>query len=216
MPFADHYRLTASGVFQEADTPPREAFSFRVNLSRPSNFSDQGGVAADMAADTVALFGRATSHIASIARLMTVKLAPIGADGLYTGDPTVVEVDQRGASTTLILNPPQVSLAVTLQSDRRGATGRGRFFLPAPDIPVNAQLVIADAARNDVATSVAQWLNDLNNKSGLDVAASRVTIASTKGYNSDVTSVRVGNVLDTIRSRRTSVEETYSTPLTVS
>lgn len=211
MPYAQHLRITASGVF---GTGPLggEQWSWRLNLSDPvasEDPVDDQDQADDIAADVAAFHGRAGSWISANARLLEVKCARIGVDGKYLDDPRIVTMDQAGGGGALVY-PYQVALAVSLGTERRGATGRGRFYLPGPTIPfaVNTGQVSAIPAQ-EVRDSVVQLVQDINDQPGLDGVAPRVVIASSKGYNSDVTTVRVGRVLDTIRSRRTSVDEAY-------
>jgi hypothetical protein len=100
---------------------------------------------------------------------------------------------------------------VSLQSAARGPRGKGRFFLPGPSIgfdPSVAQISLADATA--VRDSATLWIADLNNWPGIDAQDPRVTVASSSGVNNDVTGVRVGRVLDTIRSRRGQVPEGYT------
>jgi hypothetical protein len=215
MPYADHLRLTMEGEFSGANAPARERFSLRVNLSDPptSAPSFEQSRVNDYAADCVALFADPRAGIGSVARLLTVKLAQIGANGKYRSDPLMKAVDRRGNGGGPITHPTQVSLAVSLVTTRRGATGKGRFFLPCPLFGLDGSSLVMDTASVDgVRNALVEFLNNLNNVPGVDAAAPKVTVASSKGYNSDVTAVRVGRALDTIRSRRTSLDENYSGP----
>jgi hypothetical protein len=76
------------------------------------------------------------------------------------------------------------------------------------------QLQQADHA--SILQSSASFLNALGNEPGIDVLGLTPVVASTKGYNSIVTGVRVGRVLDTIRSRRASLPENYGATVDVS
>jgi hypothetical protein len=106
--------------------------------------------------------------------------------------------------------PLQVAFVVSLNTARRGPTGKGRCFLPCPGMALFPSDGLTDAATAQAAAvSFAQLVSDLNNVPGIDGVAPKVTIASSKGYNSDVTSVRTGRVFDTMRSRRRSQEELY-------
>jgi hypothetical protein len=215
MPYASHLRVTMAGDLSSGTGPVLEQFSYRLNLSNPTaalasdsnRFSGDG--AADVAADAVAFHGRVGSRIGSMARLTEVKMASIGPDGKYTADPFIVAVDQRGGGPNQITHAPQVSLAVSLTTERRGSSGRGRFYLPVPSTLIGTNLIIDPIERDQVQASVAQFLQDLNNWPLTDSGDPRVVIASTKGFNSNVTGVRVGLVLDTIRSRRNNIVEGY-------
>jgi hypothetical protein len=205
--------MTASGVFQALSSPVVERFSFRLNLSDPSansnaNFSQ--GACDDMAADTAAFFGAGALAIPSVWVLKEVKLARIGPLGKYLEAPKFTVLDKRGGGTAAVAQAPQVALAITLDSERRGPTGRGRFYLPAPQFGINPQFGGIDASNiTIVSDAVKVYLNNINNAAGVDGFASKVTVASSKGYNSDVTKIRVGRAFDTIRSRRTDLTENY-------
>lgn len=66
--------------------------------------------------------------------LQWVKLAPIGKDGKYLGDPKVHEHETRGLGTTLTYAiPPQLAVCVSLWSGSRlGKANHGRSYWPLP------------------------------------------------------------------------------------
>lgn len=217
MVFAPHIRVTALG---RLGTPEGDRFSYGFNMAPDGGFISAGDFAHGTAAvwtdlaDSVRDFhGRATSRIESPAVLEMVKIAHIGADGHYTTDPIFRVYAQAGgvAATGPIL--PQSALAVSLTTERRGPTGKGRFFLPMPAVAVDN----TDRFRVNVATiegvrdSAQTLLNDVNNFPGPDPIWDEweVCVASTKGYNSKVTGVRVGRIVDTMRSRRNKLAESY-------
>lgn len=225
MPFSPHYRLTCSGVFGST-TAPAERFSFGLALAEfegqgESGSGTVGGVVTlnddqrnDLVADCVAMFGRPNSGLGDHVTLTEVKLATIGADGRYTADPFIAEVSQAGGQTGSVIQAPQVAHAVSLQTNRRGPTGMGRFFLPGPVFSLDKTTqLLPDSSRDFIAVSMQQFLNDLNNEPNIDVLGLQVVVASSKGYNSAVTGVRVGRAFDTMRTRRRSLSEGYSEPL---
>jgi hypothetical protein len=213
--YANHIRLTLSGVFAgQSGQGEYEMFSFGVNFSDPgepnaSRFNAEG--LGDVAADCSAFFADGGARISGDCRLLEVKMARIGPNGLYRADPLIAAVNVPGGAGPGLRYPPQVSLAVSLQSATRGPRGKGRFYLPGPSIAFdggNAQMSLADVTGvRDAATA---WIQNLNNWPGVDANDPKVTIASTSGINSDVTGVRVGRVLDTIRSRRGQIPEGYT------
>jgi hypothetical protein len=223
--YASHWKLTARGTLGNNSGITAEQFVFGVNLATFGAAFDSTGDAEgivqpdedqfnDLVSDTVAFFGRAATGISPQARLREVKFAKIGADGKYTTAPRIAAVNVAGAGTG-DLHPPQVAHAVSLVTERRGPTGKGRFYLPMPVAPLTSDLVIDDAHRDAVAGSCQTWLNDLGNEPGTDVLGLAVVVASTKGYNTLVTGVRVGKALDTIRTRRNALAESYSATLAV-
>lgn len=203
--YSPHLRLSLTGTVYGI-----ERFAIRLNLSDPPSSVDRQARFDDMVADCVAFWGRGATRINALSVLTEVKLAEIGANGKYTGDPLIAAVNQVGAVSAGVGYPPQISLAVSLDTDLRGPRGRGRFFLPTPvaNLSATAEISVLDA--ESVRASTVTWLEALNNATGIDANAPEVVIASTYGTNSKVTGVRVGRVLDTIRSRRRSLPERYT------
>lgn len=219
MVYAPHLRLTCSGVMKLSTGPVWETFSYRVNLSLANALDTPftPARAADYAADCVLFHGDSRMGISAVSRLREVKLARIGADGKYLENPLIVATDTPGGSPAGLQHAPQVAWCMSLGTDRRGASGRGRFYIPTPTALVNSADGLVEATPTTNATAGLQaFLNNLNNQAGVDGSAPKVTVSSVKGFNSDVTSCRVGRVLDTIRSRRQALQELYAAPLPVS
>lgn len=220
MPYARHLRVTAIGVMAAPPAgTPWEQFSYRVNLSLPPDFvtgDAQMNRFQDMANDVQAFHLNPACRIGQAAILREVKVAEIGPLGTYLSNPVSFFMDQPGGGAASIQHAPQVALAVSLGTARRGPTGKGRFYLPLPIFGLNsADGRIAAADAQAVAQAVRDFVANLNNAPGIDGVAPKVTVASSKGYNTDVTEVRVGRTLDTIRSRRTSILEAYGVPIAV-
>jgi hypothetical protein len=126
------------------------------------------------------------------------------ADDLFPGE----------GGEQISIAPPQVALAVTLQSAASGPTGRGRFYLPMPIIDVDrGALTMKEPRRVDVEGRMGQFLTAMTAAAaaqgiGEVVVASRGSV--TKGIAPrlrTVTSHRVGRVYDTIRTRRNALPE---------
>lgn len=218
-PVVPHIRISLLGRLGSSSG---ERFSYGVNYGRADGTGGAGDgfnnqvVFDDLAGDCVNFHARTATLLNSAAILETVKFAFIGANGKYTRDPYIANVVDTPGAIAGIPPAPQVALAVSLGTARRGPTGRGRFYLPLPASPPSAgdfTIPVGDA--NSVRDSAATFLNDLNNMPALDVFDYRVVIISSKGYSSVVTNVRVGRVLDTIRSRRTQLPESYGPPVAV-
>ncbi len=208
MAFNPHGRLVFEGV-RGTVLAPRERWAVRLNLL-------QAIPAASGAAPQSALNALGTQwqtsfgqYLFSDCRLTSVKWAFIGADGRYTGAPVLsAPLDLAGSATTNRY-PDQVALAVTLDTARRGPRGRGRFYLPGIAVGLATDGLIVDVMAKNIANSAATFVNAVN-AAWPDNGG--VAIASTFAEINLVTSVRVGRVLDTIRSRRSSLIEGYSTP----
>jgi hypothetical protein len=191
---------------------PLEYWSF--SLKSPPNPS------VDQASRDLKAFDAKTAwmtHLAPAQRLDThltsVKVSQKGgalgntlvtADGAYeqgewTGDVT-------GANGGGATYPLQTAVVVSLKTARSGPTGKGRFYLPSP------HFVLADDHRLTVPnattllTAVKAFVGAVSALPG-----GQVQVVSSKGYSSPVTAVKVGRVLDTLRSRRADQPEDYLT-----
>lgn len=221
MAVKSHFRVTLSGRF---GTSP-ERFSYGVNLVQRNtetagvfnspDMAPNATVYDDIAADCVAFHGSAGAAISPRAVLDTVKIAKIGTDGKYAADPIIREVNRPGGAVSTgqaAWTPPQTAWCMSLTSDTRGASGRGRFYLPMPIVSMGDDCLIDAQYITGATGAAATFLNNLNNQPGLDALDIRVAIISSKGSAALVTGVRVGRVLDTMRSRRRSLDESYAAP----
>lgn len=151
-----------------------------------------------------------TTKTSSAAKLKWIKLNPIGTDGKYMTLQTVrhdyvTPISGSGGSGVF----PQIALAVSLMTPfARGRAHAGRFYLPAPDLVASTGGLIGTSDAGIVAGQATTFLNALNSA----LSGFRVGIVSNldDGVEREVTHVRVGQVADTIRSRRNKLLETYS------
>lgn len=221
MPVIEHLRITALGTL---GIPPAESFSYGFNMVDTSDpvipwFSDATNPAyADIAADIVAFHGRPGSLIHPQAVLTAVKIARIVPDptdpdrGIYSDDPIIKVVNQAGGAAAALTTLPQSALVASFNTDQRGPTGKGRFYIPMPNInPTYADgFKVASVLAEGVRTSVVTLLDALNNWPGPDFGSLDVCVVSSKGYANKVTSVRVGRIVDTMQSRRRALGEAYT------
>lgn len=227
MPFAPHYRVTALGRLGAG----ADIFSYGLNMAPDNGNGSASGLQNiitlndtawdDLAEDVRAFHGRAGTRISERAVLEVVKIARIGSDGKYMEDPRIVNVTDTPGGYTVdsdcALVHPQLALAVSLVTDRRGPSGKGRFYVPMPVVSSEADSLLGVTADIDsIATSAQTLINDMNNSPGIDVTTLKVCVSSTKGYNTGVERIRVGRAVDTIRTRRNKLAETYRPSLDVS
>jgi hypothetical protein len=213
MPKPAHTRISALGRVGTAG----ERFSYGVNMIATNPGQSQmpsQSEAEDIAADFKAFHGRATSRISAQCVLEEVKVASIGEDGKYTEDPIIVAALQAGQGGNIGYTLPQAALVASLVTERRGPSGKGRFFIPMPEAQLESgSLLLPVLIVEQVRASVAQLITALNNEPGLDGLERRVAVISTKGFTTLVTGVRVGRVVDTMRSRRKGLAESYTSTL---
>lgn len=123
------------------------------------------------------------------------------ADGSYVQG--IHESNNVGTATLVSRLPLQAAHAVSLVTTRAGATGKGRFFMPQTYFSLDSGFRLNESNRDILADACAQFVRDVNTLVG------PIVVASSKGYLSTVTGIRVGRVVDTMRSRREDQDEAY-------
>jgi hypothetical protein len=214
VPFAPHLRLSVRGAYA---SPTGDVEQFQFGLALRAN---------PVGAPQVPTPGRLDNCVQAIRQywgdnrvqtsnahiIREVKLAPIGPDGRYTGDPQIAGVEIAGPNARRMY-PPQVALVVSTQTARRGPSGRGRVYLPAPLFDVDGSWVVPAGNAQGLADTFAAMLVDLattgsDNRPVADLLTP--VLASSKGTLDPILSVRVGRAFDTVRSRRRSLSEAYT------
>ena len=156
-------------------------------------------------------------QIPSGASLDYVKLALIGTDGLYMREPHIWEVtDVSGSVNNSYV--PQVSLVMTLQSDKFRDPGKySRFYLPtiSPITPggYRPQTTAGKADRTAALISVLNRRVTSFNRAMRIRPAAVTSSPKFEGEYRPITRVKVGNVFDTQRRRRNKIAEIYSETL---
>lgn len=154
---------------------------------------------------------RPTSHLSGAARLTEIKFNSIdpvtGKYALPTSNNATVFPDVAGTENSA---PGQLSLVVSTRTVlARGRGHAGRFYPPSgnPDSGVStAAGQVTVAVAGDCAASASTLLTAIN----VATADFRVVVFSKAGQSVEpVTAVRVGRVYDTMRSRRSSLDENY-------
>lgn len=206
-----------------------------TNWTIEGNWSLEGGVSDfngddylnDQAGPAMAAFiAAAGTQLSTVVQLHELRLYPIvGPSGhvepappYLQGSPitlrwkTPVAGSQGGA-----MMPPQCSTVVSLRTSQTGRRGRGRFFLP----PMTAAAVttgatngtLQAAAQASCATAAKTLLEALQYDGVNPLYGPHVrAIVTGSPYNAyaGVSSVRIGNVIDTQQRRRRSLPETYA------
>lgn len=208
-PGPPHIRLTWRGAFVNGASTVEE-WDFSLKTTQPVAPLDGPALLA-RAHSMVDIFTATVAHNMQAQIVLTQCIYAV-TDGLGKvqrfpdGAYVQGKVDARvpGSSSVGSVMPLQTALCVSLGSARPGATGRGRFFLPWQDVSViGTDFRIDNATATVVAGRAAALVSQVN------ALGQPVIINSSKGTNSPVTSVKVGRVLDTMRSRREKVVESY-------
>jgi hypothetical protein len=214
---SDFYRIVFGGsIYAEKWNT---SLNYFPTIHKPADAS----ILATLASATQAFFvanGSPTGlGVISSASLDFIKVNRINTSGHYADPNPQTHLYPTPAVGTGTVNKvaPQLAVVASLLTDfQRGLANKGRMFLP----PVAGyDLLGADgrasaAAAIRVASSVASYINQVNAAftawgGGGDVG--HVAVISDKGAGAFhfVTKVAVGRVIDTMRSRRSSLPEDY-------
>jgi hypothetical protein len=187
-----------------------ESFSFGMSIvpdfPNPDSFDAAGTIAAVAAA--VSTFWSA-NPICSGARLEYIKLNEVDQDGHYVSNSETNLFEYPGTIPGNSSNriAAQLAIAVSLTTaKRRGLAHAGRFYVPMPTSELETDGRFNGNAAQTFADTASAMVNTINGVYGGDYV---VGVASKEGAGAfePVTGVRVGRVLDTIRSRRASLDE---------
>lgn len=189
----------------------------------------------DAATDIGAWWDGGGSGQSSYAHLEWVKFNAIGSDGKYVNKhethqvrvtPTVIPSAYPNVNTRNL--PPQCALVLSLRTGNRGPREAwGHIYMPCVGIQtVTDQPYLRTEDTEAIATDFAAFITALNDWPGVDPPnAPQVIIASKyssyldkrsntqrtfQASTTPVTDVWVGNLIDTHRSRRKQLKETYS------
>lgn len=205
-----HTRMTWSGVVGSASAPiERWSFSINSMILIDDAIADAAFTTMGDRLYTAWETGFKTCLAADV-RLTETRLASIlstgktarRADGSYLQK--VQGRDSIGTGGVANYLPLQTAVAVSLRTTRADATGKGRFFLPTPGYtPLTTDKRLTEGSANQILTSC---------KTALEYLAANALdpwVVSSLGYATKVNGIRVGRVLDTMRSRREDLVEGY-------
>jgi hypothetical protein len=219
MPAPAHRRVTFSGVFGPVSQPV-EVWQFNVSFAPEASVTQTQNTSENIADARRAFATHLAPQYSTDVTLTRVREALVGDDGkvqrLASGafnqqdDTTAVAGTLTSSGTTRM--PLQTAMVVSLGSARPGAIGKGRFFLPWPAIGLDTDYRIGAAAATAWAGRARDFLEALTS-----AVHARPVIASggsaVEGVGPalyPVTSLRVGRVPDTMRSRRSHMLEGYA------
>lgn len=170
-------------------------------------------------------WGAIGKYIASPVALQWSKVAELGTTGRYTSENAAVHTTQpemRGGGYSGIGNDsqnigntfitPQAAVVITLDAKIRGARGRlSRFYLPMPVASIDGASGRAPVLAPQFLQASAEFIGRVNAEAS-EVVPGLVVVSASKvgdGTINAIKSVRVGDVIDTMRTRRNGLREVY-------
>lgn len=214
---ANFFRLVIGGTLYS------ETWNTSLSVFGLPNQASDGTILASLASVVSGWFastGTTGPTFNSNVKLTHIKFNRIGPDGTYV-DPVsqthIYPTPVAGGGTATAVAPQLAVVASLRTAFERGRASKGRMYLPPAAGYVNpsgtdGRAATADAVR--IATSVATLINSVNAAMVTWNGGStggNVAVMSNVGAGAwhSVTEVRAGRVVDTMRSRRSSLEEDY-------
>lgn len=217
MPYNVHYRVTALGITGTVAAPVEIwSWGFQIGypggpgdaLPGPLDLETEGAIGAFiLGVHTQSYVPVGSNHF-----LTGQKVAQIGPDGNYSAPVQEIVYATPTAGEGQGAAPLQSSLAVSLRGPLALPRVQGRFYIPLSNQVQNSPSTgkITGTGPASLSLTVVGLIETLNDALETFSPGLRVVVASSKGTNARVASVRVGDVIDTIRRRRNGLVETYS------
>lgn len=213
-----HYRVRVGGLlYSDASWSVGIGFGRRGGANGlPADPGDATGFLEDWADAIKALNNgnvlsiRLRQCLSVAGNINMIRVSRIGAEGRETAV-AIINVGEPPAGDGNALHDAQTAIAVSLQTGRPGASYRGRFYMPALGLGLS-QGRFGALPTQELATDAAGWLNQVGDAAPAvaGTGVMRPIVASnTRSVLTEVTSVRVGNRLDSQRRRAESQEEVY-------
>lgn len=181
-----------------------ETFSYSCAVTGSGSLADAATAAADASTAMHAATGFDATFDDGVAWIdIVVNQIPDG--GGVVIDSQIVTAADAGSDTGGAC-PNQCAIVVSKLTGFSGSRNRGRMFLPPP---ATSELTAAGrldtAGVTAVAAGITAWKNSL-----IGDGFTPVLVSPSQSANLVLTSFRVGNVIDTMRSRRNSLAEVYT------
>jgi len=206
--YQPHYRLAFGGPLGTT-----EEWSCRLNITSAGALPDSAAADAmlpSLVSAVSAWVATANSCLSTTTGLSWVKFNEILANGHYA-DPG----NSRTAEVTPVVHgsgspsyPDQIAIVVSLlTAHARGRAHAGRMYTPALAASMTTDGLVYPTAGTNIAAAATALLNAVN----AVVTPAGVSIIAATGESNHVTRVAVGQVFDTMRSRRRSlIEKPYT------
>jgi len=161
------------------------------------------------------LDGLANISWADYSRLLALKVAAVGTDGLYLTDARISEATTPSAGTAVGILPQDTVVLTTRSGFTIGGGNYGRMYLPHTSIGTVTGSPYANSTNTAaVAADGASFVGVVRDAINGDVTATMIPAIMSQvgsGTVKEIASVQVGNLTDTQRRRRNRLPETYAT-----
>lgn len=183
------------------------AYNTNFGTGPVKDFADLDAWATAIAAMSGTAYPSLMQAMSTSGTIQSIRVAYIDSSGVtaqLAEAPTTSWVGTSAGKT-----PFQAAIVLSLMTGRPGRSFRGRMYWPAWGLQVQTDLTIVAATVAAIAANAAAMITDIGTAAGADFAMQPVVNSKVLGTTNPVTSVRVGNILDTQRRRRNQAVETY-------
>lgn len=186
-----------------------EDFSYSLNFIGGNILSAPLSVPPEVITEVQRYHSNNSAPVSSHAVLTTVKINLIGEDGRYVNDDTVLHDYTPGIPGGSSSNiAPQLALVIsTATAAARGRAHAGRWYLPVPGGQPDASGVLSGAFQSSALAEAKTFVQNLED--ALPGWTAGVVSNIGTGAERPITHLRVGKVIDTVRSRRDKFPEAY-------
>lgn len=151
------------------------------------------------------------TRLSSSVAATTLDTRAITPDG-KTSYLAISDVSRQGGAVSVSL-PNQCALVVSLITPRAGARYRGRIYVPALAMLVGANGRLQPSQAGPFLAATVTLLKGLNTAAAANLSPTLWSLDVVSGVGAgaatNITSVRVGDVIDTQRRRRDALPENY-------
>lgn len=208
------HRLVIGGTFYT------ETWNTSLSIQTPTDVAVSSALLTTIAAAVSGWWtgvGATGLQVPSTVKLAYIKLNRIDVDGHYADEVSMTHIYPTpvNGGSAAVDYPPQLAAVVSLRTAfDRGLASKGRMYIPSPlgfiTPGADGRASASSAAR--VASSVAGLINNINaaytSIGGGDFTGRVAVFSSTReGAWHAVTRTQAGRVVDTMRSRRSSLAE---------
>lgn len=189
--------------------------TWTARLGAPGSLENWGGVEQAAAGDLVHALVTALQPLQNVNfKWESVKQAPISTLGKTIGTASTFTFTTPVAGGSTAALPAQSALAISSRANIVGRSGRGRFYVPALTTQLLDSTGEVDSVKaTNALTATKTFIDGMQGIiGGLSVQRSIYSITSAgKATAVRPVELRIGHLVDTIRSRRAQVEEEYAT-----
>ena len=215
MAYKQHHRVTFGGELSEySPTAPDEIWACNVNVTgRNAESFDEEAYLDAIVPHLSAWFASPEARMSNLATLTYVKCNQIDPDGKYsdTGHTHRRDITPKVQGAAGPVDPDIISIALSWTTGvARGPGAHGRIYPPNATVGPSGKMTVTPADAQTLATGAKNLLTLLGNADNDGPSLFPVIASKVNATNTTITGVKVGNVKDVQRRRKSAMHEVYT------